>query len=381
MTYRILILGASYGSLFGTKCLMAGHDVTLVCRTATAEIINANGTDVRLVLKGEQSRRSIRSAELPGRLDASTPEKVDPTGYDLVVLAMQEPQYLDRDVAMLLTGIAEARVPCLSLMNMPPLPYLKRIATIDTDAAAAAYANARVWDRFDPQMVTLCSPDPQAFRPSEEPANVLHVSLPTNFKAAVFASPVHNEMLTKLGNDIDSVRLQGLDVPVKMRVYESLFVPFAKWAMLLTGNYRCVTGAAPVSIREAVHSNPDLSREIYACVESMVLRLGAQPGDLVAFDKYLAAAERLNQPSSVARAMAAGAPMIERVDKLVQIIGGQFGITHPQIERTVAVVDATVAKNKSARPKPMISSAAEESHISRSRRGQSVERIRNLARI
>ena len=59
-------------------------------------------------------------------------------GYDLVVLAMQEPQYLDHDVAMLLTGIAEARVPCLSLMNMPPLPYLKRIPTIDADAAEVA---------------------------------------------------------------------------------------------------------------------------------------------------------------------------------------------------------------------------------------------------
>ncbi|MFT5895675.1 MAG: ketopantoate reductase, partial [bacterium] len=29
---RILILGASYGSLLSTKLLMAGHDVTLVCR-------------------------------------------------------------------------------------------------------------------------------------------------------------------------------------------------------------------------------------------------------------------------------------------------------------------------------------------------------------
>ena len=64
----------------------------------------------------------------------------------------------------------------------------------------------------------------------------------------------------------------------------------------------------------------------------MVLRLGAQPGDLVAFENILAAAERLNQPSSVARAIAAGAPMIERVDKLVQIIGGQFG-SRSQIER------------------------------------------------
>jgi hypothetical protein len=346
MSNRILILGASYGSLFGTKCLMAGHDVTLVCRAPTAEIISANGTEVRLNLKGETSHRSIRSSELPGRLDARTPEKVDPTDYDLVVLAMQEPQYLDHNIRVLLNDIADARVPCVSLMNMPPLPYLKRIANIQTDAAEVAYSNARVWDRFDPQLVTLCSPDAQAFRPSEEPPNVLHVSLPTNFKAARFASPVHNETLTRLANDIDDVRLQGLDVPVKMRLHESLFVPFAKWAMLLTGNYRCVTAGAPISIRDAVHSNPGLSRELYACVQSMVLRLGAQPDDLVPFEKYLAAAERLTQPSSVARAIAAGAPMVERVDKLVHLIGGQCGITHPEIARTVALVDANIAKNR-----------------------------------
>ena len=29
---KILILGASYGSLLSTKLLMAGHDVTLACR-------------------------------------------------------------------------------------------------------------------------------------------------------------------------------------------------------------------------------------------------------------------------------------------------------------------------------------------------------------
>jgi ketopantoate reductase len=40
MIRRILILGASYGSLFGTKLLMAVHDVTLVCRRATADLIN-----------------------------------------------------------------------------------------------------------------------------------------------------------------------------------------------------------------------------------------------------------------------------------------------------------------------------------------------------
>ena len=33
VTYRVLVLGASYGSLFATKLLMAGHSVSLVCAT------------------------------------------------------------------------------------------------------------------------------------------------------------------------------------------------------------------------------------------------------------------------------------------------------------------------------------------------------------
>ena len=40
MGYRILILGASYGSLMATKLMMAGHDCTLVCRQSTAKLIN-----------------------------------------------------------------------------------------------------------------------------------------------------------------------------------------------------------------------------------------------------------------------------------------------------------------------------------------------------
>jgi len=346
MVYKILILGASYGSLLGTKCLMADHDVTLVCRTVTAELINARGTEVRLLLKGESTPRAIHSAELPGQLDASTPELVDPADYDFAVLAMQEPQYVHPALRGLLTRIAEAEVPCLSLMNMPPLPYLKRIRAIDTEAAEAAYANAQIWDRFEPQKMTLCSPDPQASRPPDEPANVLRVGLATNFKAAAYAAPHDNDILTRLADDIDRVRLDSLDVPVKLRVYDSLFVPFAKWPMLLTGNYRCITAGAPVSMREAVHDDLELARDVYACVEFIVRRLGAQAEDLVPFDKYAAAAESLTQPSSAARAIAAGAPMIERVDKLVQIVGRQFGVSHPAIDRAVVLTDAKIAGNR-----------------------------------
>jgi hypothetical protein len=346
MIRRILILGASYGSLFGTKLLMAVHDVTLVCRRATAELINTSGTEVSLPFKGETAPRSIRSTDLSGRLDAKTPETVDPSDYDLVVLAMQEPHYLHHTVRALLNGIGDACVPCLSLMNMPPLPYLKRIAGIDPVAAEAAYSDPRVWDRLDPSLVTLCSPDPQARRPPNEPANVLAVNLPTNFKAATFASAIHNKILRQLAHDIDAVRLDGNDVPVKLRVHDSLFVPFAKWPMLLTGNYRCVTTGEPVSIREAVQSDLALSSEIYSKVESIVLRLGGRADDLVGFDKYVAATDKLIAPSSVARAVADGATAVERVDKLVQLIGRQNGITHPTIDRTVALIDAALARTK-----------------------------------
>ncbi|MDI3468402.1 MAG: hypothetical protein OJF62_000465 [Pseudolabrys sp.] len=346
MIYRILVLGASYGSLFATKCLMADHDVTLVCRAPTAELINAKGTEVRLPPKGDAAPLAIRSADLPGTLDATTPEFADPSAYDLAVLAMQEPQYAHPAMRGVLTRIAETGIPCLSLMNMPPLPYLRRIPAIDAMTAEAACNNARVWDRFDPEKMTLCSPDPQAVRPAGEPANVLRVGLATNFKTASYAAAEDTEILTRLADDIDAVRIDGRDVPVKLRVHDSPFVPFAKWPMLLTGNYRCITPGAPVSIREAVHGNVALSRQIYDCVASIVRRLGASADDLVPFDKYAAAAEKLTNPSSVARAMAAGASAVERVDRLVQIVGRQFGITHAAIDRTVALVDATIEVNR-----------------------------------
>ena len=346
MTFRILILGASYGSLFATKCLMAGHDVTMVCRASTANLINTRGTEVRITLKGENEYRAIQSAGLAGRLDASIPENVDPAGYDLVVLAMQEPQYVNHTIRMLLARIALARIPCLSLMNMPPLPYLKRIRAIDAVAAEATYTAAGAWDRFDPDLMTLCSPDPQAVRPAGLPANILQVHLATNFKAARFAASVHNQLLTTLADDIDAVRLDGLEVPVRLCVHDSLFVPFSKWAMLLTGNYRCITVSAPISIREAVHADIGLSRDIYAAVESIALRIGARADDLVPFDKYAGAAEQLTNQSSVARAIAMGVPFVERVDRLVQMIGRQHGIAHPAIDYTVSVINAKLNRNR-----------------------------------
>ncbi|MFN5718884.1 MAG: ketopantoate reductase family protein [Bradyrhizobium sp.] len=339
MARNILILGASYGSLLGTKLLMAGHNVSLVCRKNTADLINREGTEVRIKLRDEKEHRSIFSRDLPGKLDAVTPADVDVSRYDMVGLAMQEPQYTNHTVRVLMIKIAAAKLPCLSIMNMPPLPYLKRIPALAGMDLEEAYTNAQVWERFEPGLVTLCSPDPQAFRPPEEKANVLHVGLPTNFKAAVFADDKHNKVLRELEADIDAVTLDGQDVPVKLKVFDSLFVPLAKWSMLLTGNYRCITPTEPQSIRDAVHGDLTRSQAIYDHVDGIARKLGADPADQVPFAKYAKAAESLLKPSSAARAVAAGAPFLERVDLLVKLISHQLGNPSAEIDRTVETVD------------------------------------------
>ncbi|MCB2137170.1 MAG: hypothetical protein KDE08_14725 [Rhodobacteraceae bacterium] len=348
MAYKILILGASYGSLLGTKLAATGHDVTLVCRAETAALINAKGTEVRIKLRDEAEHRRFLSGDLPGTVKAVTPEDANPAEYDLVCLAMQEPQYSHPALKELLGRIAAARVACMSIMNMPPLPYLKRIPGLDCSGLAPAFLNASIWEQFDPALMTLCSPDPQAFRPPEEGANILHVGLPTNFKVAKFHDEKLDAMLTELEAGIEAYRIDGKDVPVKLRVYDSLYVPFAKWAMLATGNYRCITPTGAQSIRDAVHSDLARSEEIYGFVCDLVLRLGADAADMVPFAKYADAALGLQKPSSAARAVFGGATNIERVDKLIRLTGKALGISHPVLDKTVETVDAKLALNQKA---------------------------------
>lgn len=345
---RVLILGASYGSLLSTKLLMAGHDATLVCRDVTAKLINEEGTIVRLKLRDEAEPRIIRSVDQPGKVNATTPDSAKPENYDMVCLAMQEPQYSVPAVKELMSRVAASRTPCLSIMNMPPMPYLARIDSLKNVDLDAAFSDPSVWADFEPSLVSLCSPDPQAFRPPEEKANFLHVGLPTNFKAAVFADESHNKMLRQFESDIAAVRLDGKDVPVKLRVFESLFVPMAKWSMLLTGNYRCITKENPMSIQEAVHGDIKRAEKMYAWVDALARELGADAADQVPFDKYANAAKNLLKPSSAARAIDSGAGNVERVDKLVQIIGRNLGLQSDLVDEIVAIIDARLSKNQAA---------------------------------
>jgi hypothetical protein len=331
--------------------LFGGHKIHHVCLPAEADLINAEGFRVRLPVKGRKDLVELDSRKLPGKVTAGGAAGVNPKDYDLVGLAMQEPQYRSPGVRELLDAVATSKVPCMSIMNMPPLPYIKRIPGLDYEALKPAYTDPTVWDNFDPGLLTLCSPDPQAIRPPDGKANELLVTLPTNFKVAKFDDETYTSILRNIEKDIDAVRFDPgdgvkIELPVKLRVHDSIFVPLAKWSMLLAGNYRCITKDGMRTAKEAVHTNIEESKSVYNFVFDLCVKLGANPNDLVPFEKYAAAAQSLSRPASAARALFNGAPNIERADKLVQLIAKQKGLSHPVIDANVALVDELLAANR-----------------------------------
>jgi hypothetical protein len=116
--------------------------------------------------------------------------------------------------------------------------------------------------------------------------------------------------------------------------------------MLLAGNYRCVHPDGVRSIKDAVHSDLDETRRVYNWVVQLCISLGADAKDLVPFDKYAEAAKGLVTPSSAARALYAGAPNIERVDRLVQAIAAQKGMRLAAVDAGVALVDTKLEENR-----------------------------------
>ena len=101
---------------------------------------------------------------------------------------MQEPQYRSPGVRELLDAVGEIARPCMSIMNMPPLPYIKRIPGLDYKALEPAYTDAPRLGLFGQSKEDHTSTAPIRRRsvPPTSKANELLVTLPTNFKCAKF---------------------------------------------------------------------------------------------------------------------------------------------------------------------------------------------------
>jgi hypothetical protein len=67
---------------------------------------------------------------------------------------------------------------------------------------------------------------------------------------------------------------------------------------------------------------------------------------MVPFDKYAAAAKGLLKPSSAARALAAGATHIERIDLLIKLIADQHGLHSDSVDETVRRVHGWLDRNR-----------------------------------
>lgn len=356
--FNVLVLGASYGILPAVKLALAGHAVTVVGRAEEVAALACGPVQVELAMR-RTGRRIVLDAPLadqptPGSLTLRTPADAAPGQADFALLAMQEPHFAAPEVAALVARIAAARVPCLSLMNLPPPPFLARLGTVPGSAMEGVFSAADAWAGLDPALVSVASPDAQALRLDGTRPGVLTVTLASNFKAAPFADAAAQSVLERLAHDMAHLQVRSGEAtgqemvrpPVALIAAASLHVPLAKWPMLLAGNCRSVTRTGPRPIADAVHADLPASRAIYDAVSGLVLQLGARPTDLVPFDAYARAAAQLTRPSSVARALQGGARAVERIDRLVLNLMRHYGRDDGPVAEITLLIDALLEANR-----------------------------------
>jgi hypothetical protein len=344
---RTLVIGASYGLLPAAKIACAGHPVTVVGRPKEIAEIGTTGIEIDLG-HGTVLRPRIGA----GSITLVAAEQVDPDAFDLALVAIQEPHATAPEISALFGRIG-GQLPVASVMNMPPPTFLERISSLPTGFGQDAYAALESWSQLPSNRMSMASPDPQVFRPVPDYPGRLQVTLASNFKFAPFEDPADQALLSRIARSASRVRADGRPAAVKLLAKGSVFVPFSKWPMLVAGNCRCLkSNGSIVSIREAVHADVTKSRSIYDAVNSALCFLGAPVQSLVPFLAYAKATEELVHPSSLARALAAGATLVERVDLLVlQLLRDIAGNSIPSeaieaMEYISAAIDSQIALNK-----------------------------------
>ena len=346
----LLMLGASYGLVFGLKAAHAGHRVTFVCKPNEQELINQGKAAIKLSSKLDGTRVTLSSNDAPVPPVGISTQSVNPQDYDLCVLAMQEPQYADHEIQRVVQEIIAAQIPILSIMNMPLPPFLKSNLGLETHDIASVWKNYALWDSIDPERFTASSPDPQATTRIEDDTIIVDVNHPTNFKVGPFAKDKDQALLSVLAESQRVGGIPALQTGAKIVADKSRLVAIAKWPMLITGNFRSWSDGNIVSIKQAVHSDIRQSAEIYDWVCGVCHELAKQtdlgPVPLVPFERYALAAETLTLPSSLARGLSAGAIAVERVDRLIQALAAKSNTSHPILDDIVYAVDNQLRINQ-----------------------------------
>lgn len=354
----ILVLGAAYGLLPSIRLGLAGHRVTVVCREHERKALADEGARATFHRRDGKEGRTLGlpaargRASVPGTLGLVGPE-TSPAGFDLVLLAMGEPQFAAPEVAALMAAIADAESPVVTLMNLLPPCFLRRLERFDVEALRAAYRAWDVWQRLDPDRVTAASPDAQAVRLSPDQPHHLTVTLASNFKVAPFERPADQAVLEAVASSLARLAPDDPYAPARIVAHGSVAIPLSKWPMLITGNCRCLDAdGAIVSIAAAVRGDLEESRAIYEAVTRIVVEAGMAREDVVPFASYAAAARQLDQPSSLARALASGAHIVERIDLMVLLAARALGLPSAQIAGVCAGIQQRIDLNLRAQGAP-----------------------------
>ena len=353
---NILCLGASYGLLLGLKAAYAGHAVHFVCRPREAALINAGAVSLELPSKTNGETLCLTAEGAATTPIGIAPEHVEVSRYDLCILAMQEPQCSDPQVHALLKLLGRHSVPIISILNMPLPPYIHRRLAIEPGALESVWHDAHGWEGIRHELFSAASPDPQALCTLTNDHLSVRVTLASNIKVAPFIDARAQEMLEVLARSLSRIRVDVdgslHEVSVRLVAHSSPWIPLAKWPMLITGNFRCVTSSNPVSIAEAVHIDEEISRGIYEKTQRLCLAVlpptARDSNFLVPFDKYAQAARALVTPSSLARGLAAGACKVERVDRLLLALAARQQFEFPELRDVAALVDAKLSANVAA---------------------------------
>lgn len=326
----IHIFGASYGILVATKLMMAGYDVVCVCRAEEAELLNKDGFIIKIPGYLNQPI-TVFSKSLPGKIFAVEPSDIKKEKISFVFLAMQEAHYSDKNIKDSLLHVSSKKIPCISIMNIPPSIYLKNLKNFGNNQVNSFYKNHEIWDSFNINYITHCSADPQVYKPYPEKNNFINVRLASNFRIADFKDLDSSKSFQQISKNVNSTRFDNgekkIRVPINFNIFDSVYVPLGKWPMLIAGNYRCLNQAKLISIKEAVYNNLDETEKIYNDVIKLCKSLGAKNEDLICFDNYKKAAWNLDAPSSVARSAYFGLKNFERVDKLIQFLSIEHDVT------------------------------------------------------
>ena len=274
---------------------------------------------------------------------------VNPADFDLVALAMQEPQYRSPGVRELLGGRREvARAVHVDHEHAAAALPRAHSGTATSTSLRDCYTDPTVWDGFDPALMTLCSPDPQAFRPPEEKVNVLQVEPADQLQGrALPVGRAHGDAARPRGRHLRRA-------PRRPWSCRSSCACTTRCSCRSPSGACCspATTAACRPARSARSARPctaisTQSRDVYDWVSALCRTIGAAPRATRCRSRSTRLPRSgLARPSSAARALAGGAPNIERVDSPGAAASPRSAACTSQRSMQSSPVEARLAVNR-----------------------------------